>query len=128
MRGHQVAPDPAYTTALARCRSKHNRQRVHLEVPMRAGFTDDVKPVADLVAIRDSIAVDNPIAAEAMVTAMWDAVERLTELPPSGCIVPERRARGHREIIVAPYRFVYSVLGGDVCTLRGWHGRRSMCT
>lgn len=82
--------------------------------------------LADLVAIRDYIAVDNPIAAEAMVAAVRDAVERLTEFPQSGRIAPERRAQGYREVIVAPYRVVYSVVGHDVRILRVWHGRRSM--
>ena len=82
--------------------------------------------LADLVAIRDYIATDNPIAADAMVATLRDAVERPTEFPQSGRVVPERRAQGYREVIVAPYRIVYSVVGGDVRTLRVWHGRRSM--
>lgn len=61
-----------------------------------------------------------------MVTAVQDAVQRLTEFPQSGRIVPERLAQGYREVIVAPYRIVYSVVGTDVRILRVWHGRRSM--
>ncbi len=82
--------------------------------------------LADLVAIRDYIATDNPTAAEAMVAAVRDAVERLTEFPQSGRTVPERQAQGYREVIVAAYRIVYAVVGGDVRILRVWHGRRSM--
>jgi prevent-host-death family protein len=43
-----VAPDAADATALAQVAGKRYLQRVHLEVPMRAVFTDDVKPVTDL--------------------------------------------------------------------------------
>lgn len=68
--------------------------------------------LADLVSIRDHIATDNPSAGQAMVAAVREAVERLTEFPHSGRIVPERRAQGYREVIVAPYRIVYSVVGG----------------
>ncbi len=82
--------------------------------------------LADLVAIREYIATDNPTAADAMVTAVRDAVERLADFPQSGRIVPERRVQGYREVIVAPYRIVYTVVGGDVRILRVWHGRRSM--
>jgi toxin ParE1/3/4 len=61
-----------------------------------------------------------------MVVEVRAGVERLTDFPLSGRIVPERKAHGYREIIVAPYRIVYSVVGDDVRILRVWHGRRSM--
>ena len=82
--------------------------------------------LSDLVDLRDYIAADNPAAAEAFVAKVRDAVERLADFPESGRVVPERRAQGYREIIVAPYRVVYSVVGRDVRVLRVWHARRSM--
>lgn len=82
--------------------------------------------LSDLVALRDYIAADDPKAADAVVAQVREAVARLTEFPESGRIVPERRAQGYREVIVAPYRVVYAVVGEDVRILRVWHGRRSM--
>lgn len=82
--------------------------------------------LGDLVAIRDYIAADNPTAADRILASVRNAVERLAEFPESGRVVPERRAQGYREVIVVPYRVVYSVVGGDVRILRVWHGRRSM--
>ena len=82
--------------------------------------------LSDLVAARDYIAADNPAVAEAFVGKVRAIVDRLVDFPESGRIVPERRAQGYREIIVAPYRVVYSIATGDVRVLRVWHGRRSM--
>ena len=80
--------------------------------------------LSDLVALRDYIFADDPKAADAFVAKLREAVERLADFPESGRVVPERRAQGYREVIVAPYRVVYSVVGGDVRILRVWHGRR----
>jgi len=82
--------------------------------------------LSDLVALRDYIAADDPKAADAVVAKVLEAVARLADFPESDRIVPERRAQGYREVIVAPYRVVHAVVGGDIRILRVWHGRRSM--
>lgn len=81
------------------------------------------RALSDFVALCDSMATGDPKAADAVFTKVLEAVARLADFPESGRIVPERRAQGYREVIVAPYRVVYAVVGGDVRILRVWHGR-----
>jgi len=68
----------------------------------------------DLEAIRDYIASDSPRYAALVVERIVVAVERLTQFPESGRIVPERNDPALREVIVAPYRVVYRVRLGLV--------------
>jgi len=55
------------------------------------------------------IAQDNPYAAVTWVTELFDTVERLTDFPESGRVVPEVGVRRIREIIYGPYRVIYSL-------------------
>lgn len=80
--------------------------------------------LADLVAIRDFVALDDPAVAEALIDRLREAVDRLEGFPESGRLVPERRAQGYREVILRPYRLVYSLTQDEVHVLRVWHGRR----
>jgi len=68
----------------------------------------------DLESIRDYIAVDSPRYAALVIERIVVAVERLTQFPESGRIVPERNDPALREVIVAPYRVVYRVRPGLV--------------
>ena len=79
----------------------------------------------DLRTARDFVAADNRVAAAALVKRIRQAVNRLATLPASGRVVPERRAQGYREIIVAPFRIVYDAVDRDVHVLRVWHSRRN---
>lgn len=56
------------------------------------------------------------------------AFRRLQTWPLSGRVVPERASLGYRELIVTPYRVVYTVFEDEVQVLRIWHGRRDMRT
>lgn len=55
------------------------------------------------------IAKDNPDAAERWVNELFDSVERLSDFPESGRIVPEVGVRRIRELIFGAYRVIYSV-------------------
>jgi toxin ParE1/3/4 len=55
------------------------------------------------------IAKDKPDATERWVSELFVAVDRLTEFPESGRVVPEAGARRIRELIFGAYRVIYSV-------------------
>jgi len=80
--------------------------------------------LADLLAARDHLAVENPRAAEAMIRRVAASVRTLRKHPRMGRVVPERRALGYREVVAPPYRLVYAVARGEIQVLRFWHGRR----
>jgi plasmid stabilization system protein ParE len=65
------------------------------------------RSVADLDSIRDFIALDSPLYADLVVRRLVAAVERLSQFPQIGRIVPERGEPQLRERIVRPFRIVY---------------------
>jgi addiction module RelE/StbE family toxin len=78
----------------------------------------------DVRAIRDFIAVDNPLAASRIALRIVRATERLGEFALLGHIVPERQADGVRELVVRPYRIAYRVVDEDIEILKVYHGAR----
>ncbi len=80
--------------------------------------------LADLIAARDHLVSENPVAAEAMLRTVREAVQKLRKHPRMGRVVPERRSLGYREIILPPFRLVYAVARDEVQVLRFWHARR----
>ena len=79
--------------------------------------------LADLEAIGDFIALDNPIAAQRMVVGLVASVDALRDHPNLGR--PGRLA-GTRELVVngTPYVVPYRVQGDDVQILAVFHGAR----
>ena len=79
--------------------------------------------LADLEAIGDFIARDNPGAAERTVAAIGAFVDALRDHPNLG---RPGRLIGTRELIVAgtPYVIPYRVVGDDVEVLAVFHGAR----
>ena len=63
--------------------------------------------VADLDAIADYIALDNPNAASALVQRVVAHVEQLAEHPQSGSKPPELRGWRYRQIVEPPCRVFY---------------------
>ena len=63
----------------------------------------------DLEEIRRFISRDSPFYAERVVDSVFQAVDRLTEHPLSGRIVPEFENPGIRELILGSYRIVHRV-------------------
>jgi addiction module RelE/StbE family toxin len=68
----------------------------------------------DLESIRDYVATDSPRYAALVVERIIQGVERLTDFPESGRVVPERNDSQLREVIVRPYRVVYRIRTGVV--------------
>ncbi len=78
---------------------------------------------ADLEAIGDFIARDNPVAAERIVVSLVASVDALRDHPNLG---RPGRLPETRELVVGgtPYVVPYRVLGGDVEILAVVHGAR----
>lgn len=69
--------------------------------------------------IAQYIAEDKPSAAVEWVDGIFDTVERLTDFPESGRVVPEVGGRRIREVIFGTYRIIYSIKDQiDILTVR----------
>ena len=73
--------------------------------------------LADLEAIADYIALDNPMAACRLVERVFESVERLEHFPTSGKRPPELTRSPYREVVVTPCRVFYRVEGETVFLL-----------
>ncbi len=70
-----------------------------------------------LTSIVNYISEDQPTAAETLVNAIFQALERLSDFPKSGRIVPELENPKYREILVKNYRLIYSIVDDVVYIL-----------
>lgn len=70
--------------------------------------------LADVEAIRAYIAEGSQLYADLVVRRIVASVERLVDFPESGRMVPERKRRPIREVVVGPFRVVYRLHGGNV--------------
>ncbi|MEI6809625.1 MAG: type II toxin-antitoxin system RelE/ParE family toxin [bacterium] len=61
----------------------------------------------DLETIAEYIALDKPDAARRYIRKVFEAAERLTQLPKSGSIPPELPNLPYRQIVVPPCRIFY---------------------
>jgi len=80
--------------------------------------------VADLRAIDDYIAADNPAAAERWVGRLIAKAEAAARLPMAGRVVPEKRRPDIREVFLRTYRIVYRVREGSILVLTVFEGHR----
>jgi len=78
----------------------------------------------DLDGVADFIAEDSPHFAGLFVMDVLQAVERLTDFPELGRIVPEVGDRSIRELILGNYRIIYRLRGDAVEGLTVHHGAR----
>jgi len=62
-----------------------------------------------LDGIYNFIALDSRMYALKMVQKLTDISEQISHSPYSGRIVPEYQSEAIREIIVAPYRVIYTI-------------------
>ncbi len=70
------------------------------------------------------IAQDKPAAAEKWVDSIFNKVERLTEFPESGRVVPEINNKTFREIISGNYRIIYKLEKTKILILTVRHGKQ----
>ena len=80
--------------------------------------------LADLDAIADHIALDDPEAAKELVRRVFRHVEQLAGHPKSGPKPPELRGWRYRQIIEAPCRIFYRYDNARVYILYVMRGER----
>lgn len=73
--------------------------------------------LADLDAIADYIALDNPEAARELVQKVFRHVGQLTDHPKSGSKPPELKGWRYRQIVEPPCRIFYREEGSRVFIL-----------
>jgi plasmid stabilization system protein ParE len=80
----------------------------------------------DLRELLAYIAEDDPGAARSFARSVFRAIERLTDFPESGRVVPEFNESTLREVIRKPCRIVYRIRSErqQVEIVRVWHAAR----
>nr|WP_298170125.1 type II toxin-antitoxin system RelE/ParE family toxin [uncultured Pseudomonas sp.] len=71
----------------------------------------------ELEAIAEYIALDNPAAANYLVSAVFEETKRLEDFPQSGRTPPELPNSVYRELVVPPCRIFYREDGKQVFIL-----------
>jgi len=64
---------------------------------------------------------DNPVAAQEFRDKAEAVLKRLINFPESGKTLREYSELPFREVIVAPYRFFYRVIGSIIWIVAVWH-------
>jgi addiction module RelE/StbE family toxin len=82
------------------------------------------RAVADLRAIDEYIAADNPAAAERWVGRLIAKAEAAARLPMAGRVVPEKGRTDIREVFLRTYRIVYRVREDSILVLTVFEGHR----
>lgn len=80
------------------------------------------RALADLRAIDDYIAADNPASAERWIGRLIAKAEAAGRLPLAGRIVPEKARADVREVFLRTYRIVYRVRDGGILLLTVFEG------
>ena len=73
--------------------------------------------ISRLSEVAKYIALDNPAAAERWVKKVFAQVEKLSEFPERGRMVPEVGNKAIREIISGNYRIIYRLKDREVSIL-----------
>lgn len=82
------------------------------------------RAVADLRAIDDYVAADNPAASERWVGRLIAKAEAAARLPMAVRIVPEKGRSDIREVFLQTYRIVYRVREDGIVMLTVFEGHR----
>jgi toxin ParE1/3/4 len=82
--------------------------------------------VVDLTEIRDFIARDSESYAAAVIERMLAAVERLSDFPRMGVVVPELHDDSIHQLIVDRYRIIYRISAQSVAVAAVVHGTRDL--
>ena len=90
--------------------------------PLAIEWTE--RAVADLRAIDDYIAADNPAAAARWASRLIAKAEAAARLPMTGRVVPEKGRTDIREVFLRTYRIVYRVRVGSILVLTVFEGHR----
>ena len=79
---------------------------------------------ADLEAIADYIAADDPVAAARWVEKLLERARKAALLPFAGRVVPEFKRDDLREVFVRTYRIVYRIREDEVQVIVVFEGHR----
>jgi len=82
------------------------------------------RATADLLAIGDYIAADDPVAARAWIAKLQHRAVRASKLPRAGRVVPEIGRADVREVFLRSYRIVYRVVDDGIVVLAVFEGHR----
>ena len=82
------------------------------------------RSLEDLNEIHDYIARDSKSYANLFIKKIYNAVQKLSEFPNMGRIVPELNIPSIRELIYQNYRIVYRIIDGIVEIITVFHGSR----
>ncbi len=82
--------------------------------------------LADLEAIAEYIAVENPTAAAALVQRVYEHVGQLEQHPESGSRPAELRGSRYRQIVEPPCRVLYRYDGSKVFVLSVIRGEQKL--
>ncbi|MCB0037133.1 MAG: type II toxin-antitoxin system RelE/ParE family toxin [Anaerolineales bacterium] len=85
---------------------------------MRIKFTDSGRE--QFLAAVAYIYRQNPTAARKFKQTAQENLKRLETFPNSGRVIPEFPQLPHREVVVAPYRFFYRVVGETIWVVAVW--------
>ncbi|MGA7877196.1 MAG: type II toxin-antitoxin system RelE/ParE family toxin [Desulfoferrobacter sp.] len=85
---------------------------------------------ADIAAIWDYIAQDNPEAATAFILQLEEQIATLEGYPERCSLVPENHLLGtaYRQLLFGKYRTIFKIIGTRVIILRVIHGARLLDT
>jgi addiction module RelE/StbE family toxin len=82
------------------------------------------RAAADLLAIGDYVAADNPAAARSWVEKLRQRAMKVSKFPCAGRVVPEIGHDDIREIFLRTYRIVYRVVDDGIVVLTVFEGHR----
>jgi len=89
-----------------------------------SGYTLHSEAFTD-IEIRANIAEDSPDAADRVVTAIFDRIRSLAQLPHQGYLRPDLTSRPLRFALVYEYVIAYAPEQRPLRVLAAFHGRRS---
>lgn len=82
------------------------------------------RAAADLMAIGEYIAADNPTAARAWLEKLRQRAVNASKMPRTGRVVPEIARDDVREVSQRTYRIVYRVVDDGIVVLTVFEGHR----
>jgi toxin ParE1/3/4 len=92
---------------------------------MRIRLTDSA--MQDLQAINEWYKAEQaPAAGRALIKKIFLRIDKLSDYPELGRIVPEFGQQHIRELIQNPYRIVYRLGQQHIDIIRIWHSRRPL--
>lgn len=80
--------------------------------------------VSDLEHLKEYISYDSPSLANSFILSLFKSIEKLSDFPKIGRVVPEFKDENIREIIFKTYRVIYKVFKDHVYILTIHHGAK----